>query len=157
MRRVKFTSAVKMDRPYIIADMNAELTLDDTTAAFAVHNKLGEYVGAPLEVGPTRAELEAQEEARIGTLKRLAEGPNDATWNDPGSEPDGQPVPEVAGAPNSPEPKRPYGNAPKSAWIKYAVDMSGIRGCPEITIERAEEMSKADLMSRYGARLGEED
>jgi hypothetical protein len=152
MRRVKFTTAVKMDRPYIVADKGSELTLDDATADFAVHNKLGEYVGPPQEVGPTRAELEAQEAAR---LYKTATGQD---WNDPGHEPDGQPVPEVAGVPEAPvEPKRPYGNAPKSAWADYAVKMSGIKGCPAITIERAEEMSKADLMSRYGARLGEED
>lgn len=154
MRRVKFTTAVKMDRPYIVADLNAELTLDDATADFAVRNKFGEYVGPPQEVGPTRAELEAAEEARLAETYKTATGQD---WNDPGDEPDGQPVPEVAGAPDSPEPKRPYGNAPKSAWADYAVKMSGIKGCPVITMERAEEMSKADLMSRYGARLGEED
>src|ERR1700733_10716750 len=150
MRRGYFTRAVKMDPPYIVADMDATLALDEAPADFAVVNKLGVHVGGAFDIGPTRAELEA-EEARIGTLTKLGEArevpvvkredgdliPEERTVIDPA---------DLTSDPEAhervTEPKRPYGNAPKSAWIRYAVGMSGIKGCPVITEEGAEEMSK---------------
>jgi hypothetical protein len=149
MRRVKLTSAVKMDAPFIIVgDQNAVLVLDEARAAFLVVNKLGVYEGDPFDIGPTRAELEAEEARihRVPIVKR-EDGdliPDKPTVIDPA---------DLTSDPEAHEPKRPYGNAPKSAWIRYAVAMSGKKGCPVITEERAEEMSKADLMSRYGERL----
>jgi hypothetical protein len=157
MRRVKLLMAVKLDNPYLVGDKGATLLLADYLADFAVRNKFGEYAGAPLEPGPARAELEA-EEARIGTLKRLGE-PQEipvAKRGDGDLIPEERTVIDPAGLVTDPgahePPKRPYGNAPKSAWIRYAVSVD-----PGMTEERGELMTKADLMSRYGARLGEED
>jgi hypothetical protein len=141
-------TAVKMDKPYLVGDERAELMVSTSTAAWAIRNKLAEGIGGSMEVGPTRAELEAQEAARLAadpSTQALAFA-EDREADEVAAEDD-----------RELRPKRPYGNAPKSAWAQYAVDMGGIDGCPDITIERAEEMTKADLMSRYGARLGEED
>ena len=128
MRRVKLTHAMKMDTPYIVGDANEELLLRDFVAAFVVTHGNGIYIDEEPVPGPSRAVLE-QQEAQIGTLKQVGE--------------------------ESPEPgelmKRPYGNAPKSSWVRYAVH--GDHGQPPITQERAEMMTKADLMSRYGERL----
>lgn len=135
MQRVKLTSAVKHDSPYIVGDVNDILTLSAPVAVFAVANKYGVYYGDPIDdPGPTRAQLEA-EEAQHGTLKTLDETR---------VEEDKPPEPEVV--------KRPYGNAPKASWVRYAVSIDS-----ELTEERAEDMTKADLMSKYGSRLGDEE
>jgi hypothetical protein len=48
---------------------------------------------------------------------------------------------------SEPEPvKRPYSNATKTAWIEWAVD----NGCDR---DKAEGMTKTQLMSEYGERL----
>jgi len=44
------------------------------------------------------------------------------------------------------EPSRPYGNAPKSKWVDWAVHCGADR-------EDAESKTKAVLMSEYGERL----
>lgn len=46
------------------------------------------------------------------------------------------------------EPKRPYGNATKAAWVEWAVHVN-----PELTEEEASAMSKNQLMAEYGERL----
>lgn len=142
MRKVRLTSAVKLDSPPVCGDINDEPILPTPTAAFLVNNKLAVWVGGNVEIeppnpGPTRAQLEA-EEAKHGTLKRLDDEDKVVT------EPDEDKVVEP--------PKKPYGNAPKSAWVRYAVAIDG-----ELSEERAEDMTKADLMSKYGSRLGDED
>lgn len=141
MRKIRLTSAVKMDSPYLCGDVNDEPIVDTHVAVFAVRNKLAVWVGneeiEPPNAGPTRAELEA-EEAKHGTLKRLDD--EDKVVTEPGEDKVVEP------------PKKPYGNAPKSAWVRYAVAIDG-----ELSEERAEDMTKADLMSKYGSRLGDED
>lgn len=128
MRKVKLLSAVKMDTPYICGDKDQELRLANYVAGFAVLHKLAVYTDAEPEPGPSRAVLEAQEEAL--RLKQAA-------------------VQEEKTEEGEPEEiKRPYGNAPKSAWIRYALSVD-----PKMTEERAEGMTKADLLSRYGERL----
>jgi hypothetical protein len=136
MQRVRLTCAVKHDSPLIVGDKDDILTLSDAVAVFAIVNKFGVLHGGPIDnPGPTRAELEAAE-AQHGTLKTLDEVRTE----------EDQP-------PTEPEPvKRPYGNAPKSAWVRYAASVD-----PELSEERAEDMTKADLMSKYGTRLGDED
>lgn len=53
---------------------------------------------------------------------------------------------EEAEAPG--ELKRPYGNAAKAAWIRWALYSD-----PDLTQEAASEMSKVQLMTAYGERL----
>lgn len=142
MRKVRLTSAVKLDSPPVCGDLNDEPILPTATAAWLVNNNLAVWVGPNIEIepanpGPTRAQLEA-EEARHGTLKPL--GSEDKVVEPEGDDKVVEP------------PKRPYGNAPKSAWVRYAAEVD-----PEMTEERAEDMTKADLMSKYGSRLGDED
>ena len=148
MRRVKLTNAVKMDSPHAITgDKGTELALSSAAAHFAVRNGLGEFIGEELETpGPTRAELEARE---IEIVKREdgIEFPEQRTVIDPADLVSDEDRAEAEGPP-----KRPYGNAPKSAWVRYAVSVD-----PDLTEERADTWTKADLMSRYGSRLGEED
>jgi len=132
MRKVRLLAAVKTDVPYICGDKDQELRLADYTAQFAVLNKLAVYIDAEPEPGPSRAELERQEAERAAahTLRQVSE---ETSQSGPGAD---EP------------PKRPYGNAPKSAWIRYACEVD-----ERMTEERAELMSKADLISRYGERL----
>lgn len=138
MQRVRLTCAVKHDSPYIVGDVNDILTLSTPVAQFAVVNKFGVYHGGEIDApGPSRSALEAEEAAiKAGGLKTLDE--TREAENQPPTEPE--------------EVKRPYGNAPKSAWIRYAVSIDS-----ELSEERAEDMTKADLMSKYGSRLGDED
>lgn len=129
MRHVRLTSAVKVDTPYpICGDPKDVLYLPDHAAVTVIKQGWGEYHGPPPEPGPSRAELERREADEERERQEIvAEG----------------------GTPPEPEEvKRPYGNAPKSAWIRYAVSVD-----PELTEERAETWTKADLMSRYGERL----
>jgi hypothetical protein len=127
MRTVRLTSAMKMDNPYIVGDIGAELTLPDHAALMVVRLNNGVYTDIVPEPMPqfTRAELERHEEAI--KLKKL-----DAPSAD-------KPEEEI---------KRPVANAPKSTWIRYAVSVD-----EKLSEERAELMTKADLMSRYGERL----
>ncbi len=144
MRRVKLTCAMKTDEPPIVGDKDDKLTLPDYAAAHAVMLGNAIYLDSKsFENAPTRAELEAQE---IEIKKREDLIPENRTVLDPA---------DLVGEDDRAEaekPKRPYGNAPKSAWARYAVAVD-----QELTRERAEGMTKADLMSRYGSRLGEED
>lgn len=132
MRRIKLTQAMKTEAPTITGDTGAELRLPDYAAAFAVRLGNAVYVDEEPTVGPSRAELERREaEIQVGNLKKLSEP---SSQSEPGEEPE--------------EVKRPYGNAPKSAWIRYACSVDD-----KMTEERGDGMTKADLMSRYGERL----
>jgi hypothetical protein len=135
MRRVKLTSSVKMDTPLIVGDKDDILFVPDHVAEFAIRQRLGIYLEDEPKQGPTRAELEQQEaEIEAGTLKKIGEDDSQSDTDEEPAEPE--------------EVKRPYGNAPKSAWARYAALVD-----PEMTEERAEGMTKADLLSRYGERL----
>lgn len=120
---------MKTDFPFqIVGDANQVLHLTDPAAVFVVQLGNGVYEGDPPAPGPSRAELERQEQERLSEANTLSQV---------GEEP-----------PAEEAPKMPYGNAPKSAWIRYACAVDS-----ELTQERAEGMTKADLMSRYGERL----
>ena len=117
-----------MDNPLLVGDAKDELTLPSYIAGYAVKNGLAVYMDGEPQPGPSRAELERQEaEIKAGTLTYVGESTS-------------QPEPE--------EVKKPYGNAPKSAWVRYAAAVD-----ENMSEERAEGMTKADLMSRYGERL----
>jgi hypothetical protein len=134
MKRVRLLRAYKHDMPYVVGDKNAILSLPDWVAGWLVGQGSGIYLDGEPQLGPTRAELERQEEViRAGNLKQVGEESSQS------------------GAEEPEETKRPYGNAPKSAWVRYAAH--GDHGRPLITEERAEGMTKADLMSQYGERL----
>lgn len=131
MRRIQLTQAMKMDAPgapYIVGDKDATLTLPDYAAHFAVNMGNAKYLDSEPKLPPPRAQQERQEQ-EIGTLRRMGEE---------SSQPDSEPE----------EVKKPYGNAPKSAWVRYACSVDD-----KMTEERAETLTKADLMSRYGERL----
>jgi hypothetical protein len=133
MRLVKLTSAMKISEPFVIVgDKDAQLRLSHAAAQFVIAQGNGVYADGGEQPGPSRAALEQQETEiqQAGTLRQVGEET---------PPPSGELV------------KRPYGNAPKSAWVRYAVN--GDHGQPPITQERAELMTKADLMSRYGERL----
>jgi hypothetical protein len=122
MRLVKLTSAMKTEQPFlIVGDVGSILRLPHPAAQWIVAQGNAVYADGGEEVGPTRSELEVQESQREA----------DST-PDVGTEP----------------PKKPWGNAPKSAWVNHAVAVD-----PNMTRERAENMTRADLMSRYGERL----
>jgi hypothetical protein len=118
MRRVRLTSAMKLDDPYVVGDAGAPLTLPDHVAKGLIALGNAIYLDDEPVPGPTRAELEAKEEAIS------------------------------AGEVTEEEVKRPVANAPKSAWIRYAVSVD-----EKLSEERAELMTKADLMSKYGERF----
>ena len=120
MISIRMLMAVKSDAPFLVADAGAVIVTDEATAAFAVRQDWAVPVEG-FQAVPESADL--QEQAREETSQVETE-------DDP--EP----------------PKRPYGNAPKDAWIEYAAAVD-----PEMSRERALGMTKADLMSRYGERL----
>ena len=125
MRRVKLLRAYKMDDPLIVGDTGEELRLRDFVASFVVQQGDAIYLDEEPQPGPSRVELEKQEtEIQAGTLKQVSED---------------EPM------------KRPYGNAPKAAWVRYAAH--GDHGQPFMSEERAEGLTKADLMSKFGERL----
>lgn len=121
MRLVRLLCAMKTDN--VVGDKDAELRLPDYIAGGLVDRGNAVYLDAEPVPGPTRAELEAQEAARLS--------------KDAADEPD-----------EDEEVKRPYGNAPKSTWIRYACSVD-----PKMTQERGDGMTKADLMAKYGERL----
>lgn len=139
MRRVCLLQAVKMDAPFVIVgDRDSVLHLPHSAAQFAVIQGLAIFADDGEEPGPTRAQLEQQEaEIQAATLPKIGED-------------DDSPIKRALDGVEEPpaEPKRPYGNAPKSAWVRYACEVD-----ENMTAERAEGMTKADLMSRYGERL----
>jgi hypothetical protein len=133
MRLVKLTCAMKTDSPFlIVGDKDAELRLSHAAAQFVVRGGNGVYIdGGEPKPEFTRAELEQQEEKiQAGNLKQVGEETSQSA---------DEPPEEI---------KKPYGNAPKSAWVRYACSVD-----PSMTEERGESMTKADLMSRYGERL----
>jgi hypothetical protein len=137
MYRVQLTSAVKLS-PAMSGDIGQKLILTREDAYHLVGHNLAVWVdredteGTP---GPTRAELEAEEE-KHGTLSKIGE---ETSQSDSPDEPEETEPEEV---------KRPYGNAPKSAWIRYACAVD-----EKMTQERGEGLTKAELMSKYGERL----
>lgn len=168
MRTIRLLTAVKIDEPFICGDKNDILTVTEPTGQYAVNQRLAVWHGATPATGPSRSELEqheamvaaaAQAAGSAGTLQKMNFPPGPGVSPvDPDPEPAAEErVPE--GIPVNPDPadvteddgdapKRPYGNAPKSAWIRYACAVD-----PEMTEERGEGMTKADLMSKYGERL----
>lgn len=127
MRRVKLTSSMKTDEPHvIIGDKGDVLSLPDHVAHFVVTQNNGVYQDS--EPGPSRAELERHEDELTAALTSGAD--------------------EVPADLKPEDIQRPYSNAPKSAWVRYACQVDDA-----LTEERAEDMTKADLISRYGERL----
>src|ERR1700691_3865513 len=127
MRRVRLTHAMKMDDPLVVGDTNQELRLPDYVAAMVVKLGNGVYLDGEPQLGPVRAEKE--EKIAAGTLTQVSE---ESSQSEPAERE---------------EVKKPYGNAPKSAWVRYACAVD-----EKMSEERAEGMTKADLMSRYGER-----
>lgn len=130
MRAVRIIQAVALFSPYVIVgDLGALLCLPDAAGEFAVTQ--GYAVDTDPANLPPPAPVQGPDTA--GTLSKLGEESSQAEPEEPEeAEP----------------PKKPYGNAPKSAWAAYAAAVD-----PEMTVERAEGLTKADLMSRYGERL----
>jgi hypothetical protein len=129
VRQVRIIQAVKTDHPFvIIGDVNDTLLLPEYEADWAVTQGYAAYTGITFEEAK---EQNAQQVADILDVPREVSSQ---------SEPEEPAEPEP--------PKRPYGNAPKSSWVAYVVAVE-----PEMTVERAEGMSKADLMSGWGQRL----
>ena len=129
---------MKMEQPFpIVGDKDATLRLTHPAAQLVIALGNGEYVDGGEDAGPSRADLEkAEAEIQAGTLKKIGD-------------PDSEGQAPVFDTPDEPEViKKPYGNAPKSAWARYACSID-----KELTEERAELMTKADLMSKYGERL----
>lgn len=122
-----------MDQPFpIVGDAGQVLHLSNPAALFVITMKNGFYLDEEPYPKFTRAELEKQEEELTARPYNPDEG--QATVFDIPDEPV--------------TPKMPYGNAPKAAWIRYARAIDAA-----LTQERADGMTKADLMSRYGERL----
>lgn len=135
MRLVRLTSAMKTDTPFVIVgDKDATLRLTHAAAQFVVILGNGVYADDGEQPGPSRAELERQEAEIQASAAPEKTGEDDSQ---PGDDADA-----------AEEVKRPYGNSPKSAWVRYACQVDD-----KMTEERAEGMTKADLMSRYGERL----
>jgi hypothetical protein len=137
MRHVKLLCAMKTDAPFVIVgDKDAILRLTEPAAKFAVRQGNAVYLDDDeYQSRPTRAELEF-EEAKTRNAEQVRD-----TLDLPGE---------------NEEVKRPYGNAPKSAWIRYAVYADSKLDPPPanpMTTERGEGLTKADLMSKYGERL----
>ncbi len=132
MVTIRLTSAVKMDAPFFITgDAGSRIQLSSEAADWAVTQKLAVYEGAQ-EIPVVQREPLIPDERKVIDPADLV------------SDPEAHQEPESAKEP----PKRPYGNAPKSAWVEYVVAIE-----PDMTRERAETMSKADLMSGWGQRL----
>lgn len=124
MRRIQLTRGIKLS-DVLTGDKGAILRVLDHDAKNLVAMGFAVHLDAEPVLGPPRAELEALEAARLAK--------------------------DAAGEPSVDEPeevKRPYGNAPKSAWVHYACSVD-----PKMTQERGDGMTKADLMAKYGERL----
>ncbi len=127
VRQVRIIQAVKTDHPFvIIGDVNDTLLLPEYAADWAVTQGYAVETGV-IPVVQTHADL-IPDKPRVIDPAVLV------------SDPDAHEEPEP--------PKRPYGNQPKSMWATYAAAVD-----PDMTVERAEGMTKADLMSQYGERL----
>lgn len=154
MSRIRLLTAVKMDSPALVGDENDVLTVTQDAGKFAVSHGLAEWIDWEKEPKPlfTRADLERHEAEVAAAAQAAASAGSLQKMQFPGEEQKPEPpadVPEVTEAVQGEEPlKRPYGNAPKSAWQRYACAVDS-----ELTPERAETMTKADLMSKYGERL----
>ena len=89
------------------------------------------------------------EHADPPALPKAAKAPEPEKYKATEPEKAPEPAPEKASVPEPaeeavPEPPRP--SDPKPDWVDYAADRGLAR-------DKAEAMSKADLMSRYGGRL----
>ncbi len=130
MIQVRIIQAIKADDPYIVVgDVGALIELHAPAADWAVTQGYAVYTG---HVPVVQREPLIPEERKVIDPRDLLgpEGQKEADEETP--EP----------------PKRPYGNQPKALWAEYAVAVD-----PELSLERALGMSKADLMSQYGERL----
>ena len=122
---------MKMDNPPVVGDIGAKIYLPDIVAASVVVAGNGVYVDGDDHDLPDRLTHDLP-----GTLTHVGEETS-------------QPEPEPEGESSEP-PKRPYTNAPKSAWVEYASHPATPKN---ISAERAEGMTKVDLISRYDERL----
>lgn len=144
MRNLTLTESVKTDHPYlVVGDAGAVIQLSDEAAAYAVQQGWGTTEGTlqPYEeiVPPPQP---------VGTLQKMNFEQNVAP-----ELPD-EPVrhvkeqaPERDPAPDEPVLKKPDGRTSQKGWAAWAVAND-----PDLTTERAEGMSKQDLMSQYGGR-----
>jgi len=133
-----------MDDPYVIVgDANSVIQLHAAAADWAVTQKYAVYEGAQ-EIPVVQREPLIPDKPKVIDPADLVSDPEAHQTPDDGFPPSG----DGSLAPKQEVPKRPYGNQPKSMWITYATAVD-----PDLTAERAEGMSKADLMSRYGERL----
>lgn len=134
MVAVRVVQAIKTDDPYVITgDAGAIIDLPAPAADWAVTQQYAVYESSVIPVNKTGPDL-------------IPDKPKVIDPADLVSDPEAHEEPEEPTEPAPP--KRPYGNAPKSAWVSYAIAVR-----PELTQERAEGMSKADLMSEFGQRL----
>ena len=108
------------------ASVDEELTLDDDRAHALVGMQLAIYIDSD---APVREILNAEQPV-------TGVGENSGTEYEFGK-------PE-----ETPELKRPYGNATKAQWVEYALSVD-----PDLTEEAAGDMSKVSLMTAYGERL----
>lgn len=153
MRAVRLTRACWMnDRVH--GDVNAPLDLDDEEARVVVedwHNAVydpvrqAELDGAPSPVPGPQAEA-------MQLLVDLTEELD--LYGEPA--PEAVPWEEALSAGrgdygDEPELKKPWTIAPKADWIAWA--LNGDHGQPRPTSEEAAQMTKAQLMNRYGERL----
>lgn len=133
MRRVKLLRAYKMDS--VTGDKDQVVYVMDYVAADLIHSGNAVAVdGGDPQPAPVVQELP-------GTLTKVSE---------PTSQSDDSPERRAEDGVDEP-PGRPKPYSPKHEWIDYAVN--GEHGQTKITPERAEGMTKADLISRYGERL----
>ena len=150
MYEVQLITAVNLFEPYrICGDIGDKLFLTEEAAAFAVQQKLamecGEVPGLPQyeEIVPPPEP--------VGTLQKMnfaPEHPDEPVR--PDLIEDDSPVQRALDGVEEPVPltlKKPDGRTSQKGWAAYAVAMD-----PDLTTERAEGMSKQELMSQYGGR-----
>lgn len=156
MRNFMLTQAMNLYEPYrICGDANTIIELSDEAAAFARQQGYGTLYGdAAL---PSYEEIVPPPEP-VGTLQKMnfenvsPPLPDDPVVHEPSSHPDAEDSPIQRALDNVPEPepatlKKPDGRNTQKVWAAWAVAND-----PDLTIERAEGMSKQDLMSQYGGR-----
>lgn len=135
--------ALKLETPFAITAARGErVSLSEEAAAWAVRHNFAIYYSLPRAVQPLTKVLDPPPDPEPIPLVKRSEDliPETPSKLDPV---------DLVTDPEAPKPmKRPYGNAPKNAWIDYAVSVD-----EGLTRERAEMMTKSDLMSRYGERL----
>ena len=129
-----------------VGDAGTQFLVEDAVAAEAVASGLLEYIpGDEHSIIPIVHREDGLEFPEHRTVVALDEVPEDERPREMTTE---ERYAELMGeTPAEPkELKKPYGNRPKSEWIAYAVQQGH-------DPEKAEQLSKADLMSLYGERL----